>query len=644
MSLDGSEAFFYSSLTNTQGVDSQYINLNGQTGILKGVNDTIQGSSTTDDLPEGKTNQYYTDGRARGAFTAGTGIIISTGGTISNSGVVSLTGTTNRITVSSSTGNITLSGPQDLNTTSNPTFNNLRLSNLIMPTFYNCLLSADVGGNVLNASTGSSLSYNTTYRTLNTIQDIQTTASPTFNSLILSSISPLSLPAGNFSNSILYCDSTASANVGAMGTSANLKVTGSGGLYLLDTKQAIQTTSSPTFAGLTLGTLSGILKATTGVIATGATTDDLTEGKTNLYFTNARAQGALTAGTGISITSGTITNTAPATVTGITAGTNITTSNIGGNYTINTTTNPTFSVGATIGTLNITSMNSNITNGVSLGTNAGTAGGYNTYIGTQAGTASVGSGNVGIGYQALAGAGSGCFGLGFTAGYQALTNGNICIGGSTGQNLLTGSGYNIYIGGSPSSSSASYETVIGTRSAGYVGKGDNTCYIPNSNGLYYYSPVLAQFTFINSNPQIAVNAGYLPYYSYGISGGGSVPYFNRGIILTTNLNSTIGGYWRFTQLGMYKITVSMKQYTQATGKTSFIGKTATLGSTTGISNLGATPWTTYNNVEYIGWNITTLITVTNLTDYYFISEYSGIAVNSYMNNNASVLIEYVSVG
>jgi hypothetical protein len=77
-------------------------------------------------------------------------------------------------------------------------------------------------------------------------------------------------------------------------------------------------------------------------------------------------------------------------------------------------------------------------------------------------------------------------------------------------------------------------------------------------------------------------------------------------------------------------------------KTTFIGKTPTLGSNV-ITNLGTCPWTTYNNLEYIGWNITTLITVSNLTDYYFISEYVGIAVNSWMNNTASVLIEYVSV-
>jgi hypothetical protein len=530
--------FYYTSILNEETLNSSIINLNGVSGVLKGVNNAIEGSSTTDDLPEGKTNQYFTNARAQGAFTGGSGIVI-TSGTISNTGVLSLTGTANRITVSGSTGNITLSGPQDLNTTSNPTFNNLSLSNLRMPTYYNCLLSADVGGNVLNASTSANLSYNTTFRTLDTVQGIQTTSTPTFAGLTLtgtltgtrvslSGMVPLNLPLGNFSNSILYCDSSVAGDVNPLGISANLKITGSSGSYVLDTKQNLQTTSTPTFAGLTLGTLSGVLKATAGVISNGATTDNLTEGKTNLYFTNARAQGALSAGTGISITSGTIANTG---ITAITAGTNITTSNTGGSYTINTTTNPTFSVGATIGTLNITNMNSNITNGVSLGTSAGTSGNYNAYIGTQAGTGSIGSGNVGIGYQALAGAGSGCFGLGFTAGYQALTNGNIAIGGSTGQNILTGSGYNIYIGGAPSSSSASYETVIGTSASAPVGKGDNTCYISNSAGLYHYIPYSINLWNNNAGTVSQVEQWVLNNTANsGIANIGTTPTITSGVI------------------------------------------------------------------------------------------------------------------
>jgi hypothetical protein len=195
-----------------------------------------------------------------------------------------------------------------------------------------------------------------------------------------------------------------------------------------------------------------------------------------------------------------------------------------------------------------------------------------------------------------------------------------------------------------SSASTNNEIVISTNGNNHVpisGRGTNTCFIDARNGLYAYSPVIAQFTFLNTNPVIAQNTGFLPYYSYG-TGGGSVPYFNRGITLTENLNSTIGGYWKFQQLGIYKITVSMKQFTQTDGKTTFIGRTAFLGNP-GPQNLGATSWTTFDNVATVSWSICTLITVDSLTDFYFISEYSAVNLNAIMNNFASVLIEYVSV-
>ncbi len=45
--------------------------------------------------------------------------------------------------------------------------------------------------------------------------------------------------------------------------------------------------------GITIGTLTGILKATSGVVGVGATTDDLNQGSTNKYFSNALARLAL---------------------------------------------------------------------------------------------------------------------------------------------------------------------------------------------------------------------------------------------------------------------------------------------------------------------------------------------------------------
>lgn len=53
-------------------------------------------------------------------------------------------------------------------------------------------------------------------------------------------------------------------------------------------------------AGLTVASLSGVLKASAGVVSGGATTTDLSEG-TNLYYTNARADARIAAAVGVSV-------------------------------------------------------------------------------------------------------------------------------------------------------------------------------------------------------------------------------------------------------------------------------------------------------------------------------------------------------
>ena len=82
-------------------------------------------------------------------------------------------------------------------------------------------------------------------------------------------------------------------------------------------------TSGLTIAELSLGTLSGILRASSGVVSGSATTTDLTEG-TNLYFTTTRVRGALSAGVGISYDSSTgLISNSVVTTTDLTEGTNL---------------------------------------------------------------------------------------------------------------------------------------------------------------------------------------------------------------------------------------------------------------------------------------------------------------------------------
>jgi hypothetical protein len=69
-------------------------------------------------------------------IVAGTGLSgggnVALGGsvTINNAGVINLTGTTNQVNVSSSTGNVTLSLPQSINTTASPTFTGITVASI----------------------------------------------------------------------------------------------------------------------------------------------------------------------------------------------------------------------------------------------------------------------------------------------------------------------------------------------------------------------------------------------------------------------------------------------------------------------------------------------------------------------------------
>lgn len=63
--------------------------------------------------------------------TAGTGISIESDA-VTNTGVLSITGTANQITASASTGAITLSGPQDLHSTATPTFTGVNVGSVTL--------------------------------------------------------------------------------------------------------------------------------------------------------------------------------------------------------------------------------------------------------------------------------------------------------------------------------------------------------------------------------------------------------------------------------------------------------------------------------------------------------------------------------
>jgi hypothetical protein len=104
---------------------------------INGTSTSLGGSRTlgSDDIAEGSTNKYFTDERAQDAVgnSVGTGLSYNdTTGAISNSGVTGLTGTSNQVTVSASTGSVTVSLPQDIHSTATPTFSGVNVGSVTL--------------------------------------------------------------------------------------------------------------------------------------------------------------------------------------------------------------------------------------------------------------------------------------------------------------------------------------------------------------------------------------------------------------------------------------------------------------------------------------------------------------------------------
>ena len=68
--------------------------------------------------------------------------------TIANAGVTGLTGTTNQVNVSASTGSVTLSLPQAIHTAATPTFGSVTAKNLTLGSSNNTIVSTDTNGNI----------------------------------------------------------------------------------------------------------------------------------------------------------------------------------------------------------------------------------------------------------------------------------------------------------------------------------------------------------------------------------------------------------------------------------------------------------------------------------------------------------------
>jgi hypothetical protein len=120
---------------------------------INGTSTSLGGSRTlgSDDISEGSTNKYFTDERAQDAVgnAVGTGLSYNdTTGALSNTGVLSVTGTANQVVADASTGAVTLSLPQSIHTAATPTFSGVTVGSVT-------LADALVGSALATASTSA---------------------------------------------------------------------------------------------------------------------------------------------------------------------------------------------------------------------------------------------------------------------------------------------------------------------------------------------------------------------------------------------------------------------------------------------------------------------------------------------------------
>lgn len=224
-------------------------------GVLKASSGVVSGSATTSDLPEG-SNLYFTTARARSSISGSAPVDYN-----SSTGVISMH-------ISDSTHDGYLSS------TDWSTFNNkVSTSRAINTT------TPLAGGGDLSADRTLTVGGLSTIGTSNYVVGVNNAGTAWEYKNIVGTASEIDIifTAGQIQIGIVDPLAITKGGTGAS-TAANAR-----------TNLGLGSGDSPTFAGLTIDSLSGVLKASSGVVSGSATTSDLPEGS-NLYYTDARVR------------------------------------------------------------------------------------------------------------------------------------------------------------------------------------------------------------------------------------------------------------------------------------------------------------------------------------------------------------------
>ncbi len=271
-------AFSLGSIPNSS-LSNSSITING-TAVSLGGTRTLD----TDAISEGSTNKYYTDARVRGALSAGTGISYnSTTGAISTSAIPNSSLTNSKVTVG--TTDISLGG-----------------SSTTLAGLTSVTSTSFVGALTGNADTATSAGKWTTARTITLGGDLT-------GSVSIDGSASVTLTATVAANSVALGTDTTGDYVASLVAGTGISLSNNTGEGATPTV-AVDTS--------TIATRSYVDTAVAGK----DNTDEITEGTTNKYFTDARARAAISVSGSLSYnsTTGVISYTTPST-DGISEGT-----------------------------------------------------------------------------------------------------------------------------------------------------------------------------------------------------------------------------------------------------------------------------------------------------------------------------------
>ena len=268
----------------------------------------------TDNLTEGTTNKYFTDARAQAAISGGTGVTV-TNGEVSIGQSVNTTDDVsfNKVT-SNVTGNLTGNVVGTVSDLSNHTTDNLAegtTNKYFTDARAKAAISGGTGVDVTNGvvsidqavGTTDAVTFATVNANLtgNVTGNVVGTVTGTVSSLSNHNTDNLSEGATNlyYTDDRVFSALTAGTGVGVSSGTISIG-------------QAVEPTSTVTFTTVNanlIGDVTGnVFGTVTGTVSdlSNHDTDNLAEGATNKYFTDARAQAAITGGTGVGVVSGTV--------------------------------------------------------------------------------------------------------------------------------------------------------------------------------------------------------------------------------------------------------------------------------------------------------------------------------------------------